>query len=131
MRIIKTLFLSLVFAALFAGCGNSTTPGEVAKDFTNDMYEGDGEALVKYIYMPDTIKDSDKELVNGKLKAGAAKAKEQADARGGVKSIEIIDEKIEGDNAKVRLKITFNDDSSKEDGGPLKKIDNEWKMSLK
>lgn len=135
MKIVQKLLLGLGMAfgaAMLAACGGGDTPGEVAKDFITNAYKGNGDALIKFINIPEQdAKEGVKEMVDGKLKAQSARTKATADEKGGLKSIEIVKEETSGDKANVELKVNFADGSSKNEYLNLTKVKDDWKLELK
>lgn len=128
MKILLSVSLTFVML-LFVACG-SNSPSEVAKEFITKVYEGNGEALIEFIHIPDNAKKGEKEFVDGKLKAHSVQTKTMADKKGGVKSIEILNEKLDDNNAKVQVKVIFKDNSSQNETFNLNKIDNQWKIKI-
>ncbi|MBS4406461.1 DUF4878 domain-containing protein [Campylobacter vulpis] len=128
---IKTfLNVGLAFVTLlFVACG-SNSPSEVAKEFIAKAYDGNGEALIEFVHIPDNAKKGEKEFVDGKLKAHSVQTKTMADEKGGVKSIEILNEEFDDNNAKVQIKVVFKDNSSQNETFNLNKIDNQWKIKI-
>jgi len=51
--------------------------------------------------------------------------------RGGLKSIEIVEEKVMGEIATVEMKITFGDEEDSTPRVDLLKENGEWKLDLK
>lgn len=136
MKIVQKLFLGLGMAfgvAMLVACGGSSTPGEVAKDFMTNAYQGNGDVLIKSIHVPDQdgAKEGVREMIDGKFKAHSARAKAMADEKGGLKSVEVVKEEINGDEAKVEVKVIFADDSAKNEYLNLIKIKDDWKLEIK
>lgn len=136
MKIVQKFFLGLgmvLGVAMLAACGGSSTPGEVAKDFMTNAYQGNGDVLIKFIHIPDQegTKEGVREMIDGKFKAQSARAKAMADEKGGLKSVEIVKEETNGDKAKVEVKVIFADDSTKNEYLDLTRIKDDWKVEIK
>lgn len=117
--------LLLVCSFTLVGCGGSAGPGETVEKLTYAMEAGD----------VDTVK----EIVPGlagmmgedKLKGMVTEASAEAKKKGGIKSIEILEEKIDGDVATVKHKVTWgNGDVEEEEGQLTKNADGNWIVSM-
>lgn len=92
--------------------------------------------MLSYIYIPENVKAQagSEEMIQGKIKAGAAKAKEQAERKGGVKEISVVDKNIDEANGKGRVTIgvSFKNEGSNSVTDRVKLIKNEdkWKVDL-
>lgn len=129
---LKSWFLAFVLGVFLTACGSSS-PEDIALDFTKGMYKGD-KGITKYIYLKNKDGKEEpgaKEFVEGKIAAGVAHEKEQADAKGGVKEITITNKEIEKDSAKVELTTTFKDKSTKTNNVYLHKQEGKWFVDLK
>lgn len=132
MKIVQKLLLGLGLGlafgvAMLSGCGSST-PGEVASEFITHAYNGNGDALIKYVSVPK--QEGMEEIIDGKFKAQSAQAKAMAEKKGGPKAVEVVSEEVNGNKARVELKVIFGDDSTKTEYFKFNKIDDEWKIDL-
>ena len=121
--------LGAALALFFVGCGGDT-PKDVAVSFIEDVYNGKGDALIKYVYIPENEKAGAKEFVEGKLKAAAEIAKENADNAGGVTNIEVLSEKVDEKKARIELRVNFKNGEDKMEHVKLTNIDGKWKIDL-
>lgn len=130
------LYPALTLVALFiVACSGSTdSPEGITKHFVESTYKGDSEALIKTLDLGKDAEDpAIQQMVTGKLGMAAAEAKKQAEANGGVSSIDIKDVKYNDD--KTRAKVTFIVKFKKdgiEDAGDMNtiKTDKGWKIAL-
>lgn len=76
LRKLATLALSAALTLFLISCGEKS-PKDVAVSFVEDIYKGNGDRLIKYIHLPQMETDATKEIVKGKLKTAAAKAKQK------------------------------------------------------
>lgn len=126
----KNLFATLVVAVFVVACGGSSEPDAVAKDFFTDLYNGKADTSKVYLGK-NANEPGAQEMVEGKVKAGAAKAKAQADAKGGLDSVQTVDVKTEGNRSTVNLEFTFKDGSKSKERVKLFNEDGDWKVSLR
>jgi len=127
------LFISVLLAAwVMTSCGGSgggvisKTPSDVVKAAVNKLKNKDYEGLAKYYVRKDgsaLTKEESQKLVSLCTVATQALEKKQ-----GLKDIEILEEKIaaDGQTARVRYKMKYNDGSDSEDGSDLKKVNGDW-----
>lgn len=117
-------------AVLFVAC--SEAPSDVAKNFTQDLYDGKGDKLATYISLGKEANEAGvKEMLNGKMQMATADALKRASAKGGVDKIEVANETIKGNNASVEIKVSFKDGSNKIERFKLSDSEGEWKILLK
>jgi len=115
MKRFTNIALVALFACLLAGCGKS--PDSVAVDFLKAVAKPDLKAASE-MATPDTAA-----LLN------------MAAAMGGVDeahpnaSFKVISSTVNGDTAKVKVRVTDGDKVEEEDVD-LKKVDGKWKVSI-
>ncbi|WP_034356659.1 DUF4878 domain-containing protein [Helicobacter jaachi] len=133
MKGLKTLGLALgaiIISVFLTACGENT-PKDVAVAFMEDVYKGNGDKLLGYIDLPEKAEEVGmKEMLEGKLKAGAAEAKQKAQNAGGLKSVEMISEDIKEKTGVVVLRIKFEDGNEDTEQVKVIKVDDEWKIKL-
>ena len=129
-------FLAVAVIALFtASCGGGgNTPASIEKAICSQMQKGDYEKAIEIMF--ENIDDSS-DVPSGAekekfLTAFAEKAKQSADAKGGIKSFEITGEEISEDglSATVTSKIIYG--NGKEETKTSKYInkDGKWRVSI-
>jgi hypothetical protein len=95
------------------------------------MEKGDTDSAMKMVStakMPEGMKDS-KEFKD-KMKQVGDEAAKEIKGKGGIKSVNIKDEKVNGDNADVKFTITYgNGTEEKEETAKLVKENGEWKIA--
>lgn len=120
----RLLLLALVSATLtLVGCGGSG-PGDRVKEFHYAMEKGDADT-VKEIAPPLAAMLSDE-----KIEEMVASAAEDAEKKGGIESITIDKETIDGDTAHVEATVTFGNGETEDGEFDLKKVDGEWVFVL-
>lgn len=136
MKKIITTLSTLCFSAFLVACSAASKPEDVAKDYVKAAYDGNAEKMLSYIYVPEEVKSKPgtEEMVQGKIKAGAAKAKEEASRKGGVKEISILDNQIDEGNGQgqVTVETQFKNEGStaSKDRVKLIKNDDKWKVNI-
>ena len=136
MKKILNLVLSFGLTGMLVACSNVKNPENVAQEYVTAAYKGDSEKMLSYIYIPENVEAQagSEEMIQGKIKAGAAKAKEQAERKGGVKEISVVDKNIDEANGKGRVTIgvSFKNEGSNSVTDRVKLIKNEdkWKVDL-
>ncbi len=120
MSRVHTLLVAVALA--LTSCGWGHRPGDTAVDFVNALNRGDTEAAMEL---------SDLQL------GGESKALEEMafrviaagiDLTGGVESVEVVEETVNGDRADVRLEIAFKDRDPNTLRLTLVKVDGDWKV---
>ncbi len=133
---------ALVAIISFAGCGNSESseatqenggtetvtdngPKSTYTKFMKYVLKEDFETAVDMLYEADKASAEEKALVVGLLKEFLAQ-------KGGIKDFEILSEQITNDGAKAKLKVkyTYGDGSTKETTENLVKTDDGWACKL-
>ena len=107
-----------------------STPSEALKSYISYMEKGDAEAALNLVLVSKAPKETreSKEFKASTKQAGDDAAK-KAKEKGGVKSVNIKDEKITGDNAELKFTITYgNGTEDKENTARLVKEDGKWKI---
>lgn len=122
----KQLLTALVLLCSFAlvGCGGSTGPGDTVKELNYAMEKGD-LATVKKI-----IPGLAGMMGDEKLKAMMTEASAEAKKKGGIKSVEIIKEEINGDTATVEHKVVWGNGDEETESTELAKVDGQWIVSM-
>ena len=122
--------IALCVSVFVVACGSSGPAGTV-KDYISYMEKGDMDSAMKLMSNKQVTKEmrETKEFKDKMKQAGEASSKE-IKSKGGVKSVNIKDEKITGDNAEVKFTITYgNGTEDKENTAKLVKEDGEWKIA--
>lgn len=114
---------AVIFVVSSVGC-SSPTPGDTVEDFQRSIEAGEVERASQMIageiltIMPPA-----------KLNGALAKESQKLNKKGGIASIEILSEDIQGNTASVRARRTFGDGSSDEATLELTRIDGAWKLT--
>lgn len=122
----KQLLTALVLLCSFAlvGCGGSAGPGDAVKELNYAMEKGDLDTVKKIIPgLAGMMGDE-------KLKAMMTEASAEAKKKGGIKSVEILKEEINGDTATVEHKVTWGNGDEETETTELAKVDGQWIISM-
>lgn len=123
MKHLITLLLLTCSLAL-VGCGDAPGPGETVEAFALAMEAGDAETVKKLCPGLVSIMGSDK--VDGTVAEGAANMAKE----GGIKSITIDEEEIDGKTAKVTATIEKGNGEKETDDFDLVQIKDQWVITL-
>lgn len=129
----KKWFLSFglgFLAVFFVACGGSS-PKDVAVEATEAAFKGDSKKYLSYVFISEDARKMgmNESNVEGKVQLVVQEAKKQAENAGGVKKIEVLSEEINGDTARVGIRVHFkNGQTSDNTTTKLRKIGNEWKL---
>lgn len=131
LKYFKLFFISISCALFLVACGGGDTPEGVAQDFVTAMTKGDTD---KVLTLMDISSEDAAQLeqIRPKLDMAFQQMKKEVDAKGGLKSLEVVktDISADGNTAKVTLKMTWGNGNSEEmPPMPLKKVDGKWKVS--
>ncbi len=128
-----TSFLIVAVIALFAAsCGGSNTPAGIEKSIYTQMQMGNYDKAVEMLV--DHLagdKEATAEEKAQMVTVLAPKAKQTYEAKGGIKSFEITEEKIseDGESATVSSKIVYGNGEEGTNTSKYVKKDGVWKLS--
>lgn len=117
-------FIILSVAMLLSACSKNSTPADVAKESMYMVEKGD--VSVKDLMSKQLVSTFGEEKLDKAIQEESKRIKE----KGGIASIEVLDEKIEDTTATVKLKINYGNGTSKEDKSKLVKEDGKWKLTV-
>lgn len=130
----KLIGIMALMAALFimTSCGGNS-PKAVTEKAMKALHDKNYDSFVEYIYI--TPKEGEDMEASKKMLSGMLqnKAEQTYAKKGGFKSYEVLDEKIDpsGDVAAVRVKTVYGDGSEKEEDVKLKKDEKgDWKLDM-
>lgn len=126
MKNVISLFAVLILlGALVISCGSSlSTPEDVAKEFMSRVEKGSSSALD--LFSPELVQMIGKEKLQKAIEEQSAEIKK----KGGIKSVEVTDLKIEGEEATMNLVTNFNDGSSETEDMKMIKKDGDWLITI-
>lgn len=109
MRKFYKIFLALTLGLFLSAC--SSSPEDVALEFTQAMFKGDTKKAVSLLYLGDKeVDEKDVKMFEGKLTMVAAENAKKAEKKGGVKDIVVVETKESGENELiVNIKTSFGD----------------------
>lgn len=119
--------LALIVAACslaLAGCGGGGTPAEAVTELAYAMEDGDADKLKKLMpELGDYLSDS-------KIETLAKQMAQQAKAEGGIKSVRIEEETINGDTAIVKATMVKGNGNEDYEEFELTKVKGRWVISM-
>lgn len=127
MHIINHRLLSslALFAALVAaGCADSGPVGTV-KQFYRSVESGELEEASEMLTGPMVAM-----LGRDKVKAALGKGMADTSKKGGIQSLDILSEEVDGTVAKVRLRMTYGNGETEEEELELIRVDGRWMISV-
>lgn len=135
MKNLISLSIIVAFIAMFTACSpKNDTPTAVATEYMSLMKAGKYEKVADLTYVkPGTSAEDEaqgKAMIASMLKEKAGK---QIEKKGGIKSFEIISEKISesGEKATVEVTTTYGDNSTEDEICTVKKgEDNKWYLDM-
>ena len=120
----KILGFTLIVAALaiFAACSSSSNgPEAVVKKSITAIQKGDYKAFAATY----NLSESDQEMLAG---LAEEKISQSINEKGGIKSFDITESNIEGDEATVKVHYLYKDGSEEDETMNLELVDGEWKQ---
>ena len=134
MKKVLLFAASLAVVVLMTACGGGSTPSDSAKECVELMKAGDFKTLVEKMHFDESMtaeqQQGTKDLF---VSMGNEKVSKEIESKGGIKSYEVIEETIaeDGKSAVVKMKITYGDDSTKDQSYDLVLVDGTWKPIVK
>jgi len=129
--IVGVLLIGGGLAAFFLLRG-SDSPGDVVKKIIRATEKGDADEMISHLvkkerdlFNTNTPQGSPKKMIEQKMAEGSKEAKQ----KGGVSSIDIKNEKIEGDTATVDFVVKMGNGETDPGTMKLVKEDGKWKVS--
>ena len=132
-------FLAVATCAFFmtncGGGGGGNTPASIQKSIYTQMqkgnYEKAVEIMIENLDSEKTLSTKDAEGVE-MLKAFTEKAKESAEAKGGLKSFEITGEEVSEDglSTTVSAKLVYGNGKEETETTKYVQKDGKWKLSM-
>lgn len=124
-NVISLFAVMILLGALVISCGSSpSTPEDVAKEFMSRVEKGSSSALD--FFSPELIQMIGKEKLQKSIEEQSVEIKK----KGGIKSVEVTDLKIEGEEATMNVITNFNDGSSETEDMKMIKKDGDWLITI-
>lgn len=120
---VMTIVLAIVMAGLVSCGKKDAAPGDTVKRMVEKMEKGD-LSVSKLL-----AKDLAALLGDEKLKAAVEEESNKMKEKGGVTSVTIDEEVIEGDTAKVNYTIAYGNGDTESEKADLVKEDGDWKIT--
>ena len=134
MKKVLLFAVSLVVMVMMTACGGSSTPSDSAKECVELMKAGDYKTLVEKIHFDENMTAEQQQATKDLIVSMAnEKVAKEIESKGGIKSYEVIEENIaeDGKTAVVKMKITYGDDSTKDQSYDMVLVDGLWKPIVK
>ena len=136
MKRIVYLFAAVTMILFTAGCSGGNTgksPKDIEKAIYNELQKGNYEKAVEMLF--ENVESDDDTPAEQKaevMKAFTEKTKQSADAKGGLKSFEILEEKIaeDGKTATVTTKVTYGNGTEDTQNSTYVNKDGVWKLNM-
>ncbi len=129
----KTFFTILVMATaiMIGACGGGKTPKGMATELSNLYQKGDYEKHFEKFFEYLDDKEKEKMPEQTKLVEMIPFIKEYTDKQGGLKDVEISEEKIDGDKAYVDVVYIYNSGEKTPGAYEFEKKDGVWKITAR
>lgn len=124
MKSLFKFFAPVVFAIAAACSGGGTGPGDVVESFNMALAEGDVDTAIEH------IQPSQRETIRPKLNMIAPMAATQLEQKGGIDSIEVTNEQVEGDTATVAYTVHYGNGEEAEEEDTLTRVDGTWYVGM-
>lgn len=132
MKTLITLSCLVVAVLSFISCSPSS-PGKALKGYLNDIKNENYESFMEGVYFHEGMDEQRKEKKRAQLLAIIKdKGTHEYEKKGGVKSIEIISERVweDGENATVEFKQTYGNGEEIIEKQKMVKKDGKWLIDL-
>lgn len=131
----KKLFLAITcaIALIVAACSSTSTPGEAAKSYVEEVYNGNIDKVLDKIAWNENATSEEIEQSKQMLSSmWKEKGKPQIESKGGLKSVEVLSENVaeDGKSAVVKMKVTYNNGQTEENEQKMVLVDGKWLMSI-
>ncbi|MEM8960163.1 MAG: DUF4878 domain-containing protein [Acidobacteriota bacterium] len=123
-RFARLLVVSLLAVVVCLGACAKFSPGWVAQDFIRSVGDGELDRAIEHISVETRASFDD-----DKMRQILRRFTEDAVEKGGVKSVTVEKETVTGQTARVLLKVTFGDGSTKIEDVDLIEEDGTWRVS--
>ena len=111
-----------LFVALLAGCGGGG-PADTAEAFQRHVAAGETEAAVELLDPAIT------QMMGPKIQAAMAAQTAEISAKGGISSVRVLNETINGETATVEMETTYGNGETDSETVTLRQVDGDWKLS--
>ncbi|MCF8234463.1 MAG: DUF4878 domain-containing protein [Bacteroidales bacterium] len=131
LSLIASTVLSVFVLFLAVSCGGGgNSPGKTAEKAMMTAADADAEGFVKLVYMEEgeEISDEDMEQLQMMLDYG----QKEIEKKEGLKKVEIISEEVteDGNEAEVKMKMVYGDESEDEETVKMIKQNGKWKVKM-
>ena len=128
------MLMGLLALLMMVSCGNSNTPRSVAEQSMQCLKEKKFDKYVELVYFKeeaegkkDLLEDkkaSMKDLIQNKYNASVQQ-------NGSIKEFEFVDEEVKDSTAVVKMKVTYNSGTTKDEKVKLKMLPNgDWRIDV-
>lgn len=142
MQKLRSTLAVFLFSCTLAACATNptgnmeNTPQAVAKRYTEAIYAGDADAVLKLIDFSTVIKKDKpgaEDILRGKMKVMVDKGHKEAMKKGGVASITTTEPEYSNEKKRATVKVTtqFKNGTQRTGWVPLTWVNNRWLMGGK
>lgn len=128
MKKFPLILVLLCSGLILAACGSKrqATPSATMLAFCAAIQKGDAKAAVEYLD-PEMCKQPEaKQKMQGLLAMGIS----QFEKNGGLKHTDILEEKIEGDTATLKVRYYYGNGSTEDESTGMVKRDGKWYLGM-
>lgn len=134
MKKIKLFFITMMMSLVVAACSGDSSPEDAAKNLIKALGTGESSQVLETIYIDEADNTPEiKQMIEGKLGMLATGAKQEMDAKGGVKSIATSNVVYNDDKTAATVDVTVTYGNGEVDGPDemdLIKTKDGWKAKL-
>ena len=131
MQLSRRTCLAMGMAVTLSACFGSASPFSVVEDFYAAVAKGKTEEATGHLAL-EQVSANEMQMVQAKVKMLVTQGQSMTEANGGLDGITLLKEEIseDGESARVRVEVKFNNGKSKEESFRLLKQDGDWKIRL-
>lgn len=119
------IFAFILSAFAFVACSNSSNnPSDLAVEYVKAAAKGDAEKVLDMLMIDEEPSQEEVDKFSALIESYG----EEIEAKGGLKKVNVLDEEISDDRAKIQIEMIFGDGSTETENFKLEKVDGKWKI---
>lgn len=119
---VQAVLAILCLAFVLQACDRLSGPGAAVKDFYHAIDKGDLDRAL------DLLSAQVLAMGRDKIKAGLAEATRRTQAKGGIKTTDIQEEKVVGDTATLKAVVHYGNGTAETENVKLVREEGKWKL---
>jgi hypothetical protein len=123
-KAISLLSVIFVISIFVVGCGDGSSPADSIKEFYKKVEKNDKSAID---HMSAIVVES---MGEEKIEQALEEQSKEIAEKEGIAKMEVLNEEIKDETAKVELKITYGNGEEEVENIDMVKEDGDWKMSI-